>query len=144
MLKAVSILGFLAMVGGLIGLIMTQSLFSPSPLVWIPQIGGMLLMVWARVTFGRRSFHFAANPTAGGLVTEGPYRHVRHPIYSGVCLFAVAGTAAHGSWTAITLCGLVLAGSLVRLRCEEVLLAVRYPDYVSYAAKTKRLIPYVF
>ena len=101
-------------------------------------------MVWARVTFGRRSFHFAANPTEGGLVTAGPYRYIRHPIYSGACLFTVAGAAAHGSWLAAALCGLVIGGALVRLRCEEVLLTARYPQYNNYAANTWRMIPYVF
>ena len=144
MLKTVSTIGFLGMAGGLLGLIATRSLLSLSPLVIVPQAGGLLLMVWARVTFGRRSFHFAANPTEGGLVTAGPYRYIRHPIYSGVCLFTVAGAAAHGSWSAAALCVLVLAGAFVRLRCEEVLLVVRYPQYQNYAAKTWRMVPYVF
>jgi len=94
--------------------------------------------------FGRRSFHAAANPTEGELVTVGPYRYIRHPIYAAVCLFTVAGVATHRSWTAAALCGLVLVGALVRLRCEEVLLAVRFPQYHDYAAKTWRMIPYVF
>ena len=38
----------------------------------------------------------------------------------------------------------ILVGALVRLRCEEVLLAVRFPQYHDYAAKTWRMIPYVF
>ena len=144
MLKAVSTIGFLGMAGGILGLLATHSLLSPSPLAIIPQVAAVLLMVWARVVFGRRSFHFAANPTEGGLVTVGPYRHIRHPIYSAICLFTVAGVAAHWSWSAATLCGLVLGGALVRLWCEEVLLAARYPQYADYAAKTWRMIPYVF
>jgi protein-S-isoprenylcysteine O-methyltransferase Ste14 len=144
MLKAASTLGFLAMAGGLVGLIATRSIFSASPLVIVAQVGALLLMVWARVTFGRRSFHFTADPTEGGLVTTGPYRYIRHPIYAGACLFTVAGAAAHGSCSTAALCGLVLGGALVRLRCEEVLVAARYPDYAAYAAKTRRMIPYVF
>jgi protein-S-isoprenylcysteine O-methyltransferase Ste14 len=123
---------------------MTGRLFSESPLVIVPQVAAIVLMVWARITFGRRSFHAAANPTEGGLVTVGPYRYIRHPIYTAVCLFTVAGVAAHGSWLAVVLCGLVAGGALVRLRCEEVLLGVRYPQYHEYAAKTRRMIPYIF
>jgi protein-S-isoprenylcysteine O-methyltransferase Ste14 len=144
MLKTISTLGFLGMVGGLAGLIGTDMLFSSSSPVIVTQIAAVLLMVWARVVFGRRSFHAAANPTAGELVTVGPYRYVRHPIYAAACLFTVAGVATYRSWTAAALCGLVLVGALVRLRCEEVLLAVRFPQYHDYAAKTWRMIPYVF
>jgi protein-S-isoprenylcysteine O-methyltransferase Ste14 len=144
MLKTVSTIGYLGMAGGLIGLIATHSLFSPSPLVIVPQLGAVVLMMWARVTFGRRSFHFAANPTEGGLVTVGPYRFIRHPIYASVCVFTVAGAAAHPSWSSAALCGLILGGAIVRMRCEEVLLAARYPQYDSYAARTWRMVPYLF
>jgi protein-S-isoprenylcysteine O-methyltransferase Ste14 len=143
-LKALSIVGYLGMIVGLLGLLATSSLFSPSPVVIVPQILALLLLVWARLTFGRRSFHFAANPTAGGLVTTGPYRYIRHPIYTAVCLFAGAGAAAHWSWTTAAFGGLVLAGALVRLLCEEKLVAARYPEYRPYASKTWRVIPYVF
>jgi protein-S-isoprenylcysteine O-methyltransferase Ste14 len=52
----------------------------------------------ARVTFGRRSFHAAANPTAGGLVTTGPYRLIRHPIYTAACLFVGVQSLYTGLW----------------------------------------------
>ncbi len=144
MLKALSILGYLGMVGGIIGLLATHSLLSPSPLVIVQQVAAVLLMVWARVTFGRRSFHAVANPTEGGLVTAGPYRYIRHPIYSAVCLFTLPGVLAHPSWFAAALFAVILCGAIARMRCEEILLAARYSQYESYAAKTSRMIPHVF
>lgn len=144
MLRTLSNIGYLMMVGGIVGLIFIHCLLSSSLLVIGPQVAAFLLMVWARLTFGRRSFHFTANPTEGELVTVGPYRLIRHPIYSAVCLFTLAGVAAHWSWPSGALFGLVLGGALMRLRCEEILLAARYPQYADYAAKTWRLIPYVF
>ena len=56
----------------MISLIMCKSVFANSPLAIAVQIEAALLMIWARLTFGMRSFHLAANPTAGGLVTTGP------------------------------------------------------------------------
>jgi protein-S-isoprenylcysteine O-methyltransferase Ste14 len=144
MLKALSMLGFVGMAGGLAGLLAAHSLLSLSPLAMIPQLAAVLLMAWARITFGRRSFHLAANPTEGGLVMVGPYRYIRHPIYAAVCLFTVAGAAAHWSWLAAALGALVIVGAMVRMRCEEVLLVARYPQYQDYSAKTWRMIPYVF
>jgi protein-S-isoprenylcysteine O-methyltransferase Ste14 len=143
-LNAVSLFSYLAMVVGLVFLLLTGSLFSASPLVIVPQVAAIGLIVWARMTFGWRSFHLAANPTEGGLVTEGPYRYIRHPIYTAMCLFTMAGVAAHGSWLAFALCGIVLGGALVRLWCEEVLLKERFPQYHEYAARTWRMIPHVF
>src|SRR4051812_9764047 len=100
MLKTLSIVGYTGMIGGLLSMLVTQALFSSSPLVILVQGLALLLFLWARVTFGRRSFHLAANPTEGGLVTSGPYRYIRHPIYAAFCLFTSAGVAAHWSWSA--------------------------------------------
>jgi protein-S-isoprenylcysteine O-methyltransferase Ste14 len=144
MLKAISVLGYLVMVGGIIGLLFTRSLLSPSPFVIVPQVAATALMIWARVTFGRRSFHFAANPTAGGLVTTGPYHFIRHPIYTGVCLLVSAGGLAHLSWSTILLCGVVWGGAIARIFCEERLVVRQYPEYRQYAASTRRMIPFVF
>lgn len=143
-MKTLSITGYLGMMGGLLGLLATRSLFSSAAPVIGLQAMAFLLMLWARVTFGRRSFHLAANPTEGGLVTSGPYRYIRHPIYSAVCLFIGAGAAAHWSWSAGLFSGLVLAGAVLRIYCEEPLVAARYPQYAQYKATTWRMIPYVY
>ena len=143
-MKALSLLSFVLMVAGILGLIVTQSLFSTSPLVIGCQAVAVALMLWARLTFGRRSFHATADPTAGGLVTSGPYRFLRHPIYTAVVLFAFAGAFAHPSWTATGAALLILLGALTRMLSEERLLHARYPDYAAYAARTNRMLPYIF
>lgn len=72
--------GFLLMGGGLAALVVKNAVVSGNPAVILFQLAAIALMVWARVTFGRRSFHATANPTEGVLVTTGPYRFIRHPI----------------------------------------------------------------
>ncbi len=135
-LKAISIIGYLGMIGGLLALVITRNLFSAFPLIIFLQGASILLFFWARITFGRRSFHLVANPTEGGLVTGGPYRYVRHPIYAAMCLFASAGIAGHVSLGTGLCGGLILASAVVRITCEEVLVTARYPEYASYKAKT--------
>jgi protein-S-isoprenylcysteine O-methyltransferase Ste14 len=144
MLKALSMLGYLAMVGGLLGLLVMKKVFFLSPFVIAPQVAGTALMLWARFTFGRRSFHVVANPTEGGLVTTGPYRFIRHPIYAGMCLFATPGAVSHPSPSSILLCALIWVAGFARMFCEERLLCARYPEYRHYAASTPRVIPFLF
>jgi Phospholipid methyltransferase len=110
-LKWASILDYFALIVGILGLFWTHSLFSSSLVVIVCQALAVLLGIWARLSFGRRSFHVAANPTAGGLVTTGPYRFIRHPIYTAVCLFTMAGALAHWSGKGAWFAGLVLAPS---------------------------------
>jgi len=144
MLRMISVVGLLLMIAGMCGLIATRSLISAAPVVIVPQIAAFALMVWARVTLGSRSFHASADPTEGGIVTSGPYRFVRHPIYTAVCLFVFAGALAHFSLVAAGFALLVLLGSIGRMLCEERLLLQRYPDYADYAVRTRRMCPLVF
>jgi protein-S-isoprenylcysteine O-methyltransferase Ste14 len=144
MLKVISMLGVVVMIGALIGLYKIGVLFTAQPIAIALQLMAIGLMVWARVTFGRRSFHAAANPTAGGLVTTGPYRFIRHPIYTAACLFGWASIVVHWSLVSIAFGILLLLGALVRMLCEEQLVKQKYPEYVEYARVTKRMVPYVF
>lgn len=144
MLKVISILGVVVMIGALVGLYKIGVLFTAQPIAIVLQLIAVGLMVWARVTFGRRSFHAAANPTAGGLVTTGPYRFIRHPIYTAACLFGWGPIVVHWSLVSVAFGILLLLGALVRMMCEERLVKQKYPEYVEYARVTKRMVPYLF
>ncbi len=144
MQKVISVIGYLTMVGGLLGLLFTRNLLVAHPAVIAVQVAAAALLIWARIAFGRRSFQCAANPTEGGLVTTGPYRFIRHPIYTAVCLFATAGVAAHVSVIGLLLLGLIWIGAFTRMLCEEILVVQKYPEYLEYAARTARMIPFVF
>lgn len=132
------------MVAGIAGLFYEHALFTPAPLAIAVQAAAVALMIWARITFGRRSFHAAADPTSGGLVTTGPYHFIRHPIYTAATLFCWAGALASPSLKSIGCAVLVLFGGFLRMRSEETLVAQRYPEYREYAQRTKRMLPYVF
>ena len=142
--QAVSAVAFLTMAASALGLWYLGALLSWSPLVLVPQAGAILLMIWARLTFGRRSFHATAGATAGGLVISGPYRYIRHPIYTSVCLFVWAGALAHASVSAFALAGLVVTGGITRMHLEERSLVRRYPEYRDYSARTARMVPRVY
>jgi protein-S-isoprenylcysteine O-methyltransferase Ste14 len=144
MMKAISILGLLVMIGALVGLYKIGVLFTAQPIAIALQLIAVALMIWARITFGRRSFHAAANPTAGGLVTTGPYQIVRHPIYTAACLFGWSAIVVHWSLVSVAFGILLLLGALMRMMCEEQLVKLKYPEYVEYAKVTKRMVPYLF
>jgi protein-S-isoprenylcysteine O-methyltransferase Ste14 len=144
MLKVISIVGLVVMIGALIGLYKIGVLLTAQPIAIALQLLAVALMVSARVTFGRRSFHAAANPTAGGLVTTGPYRIIRHPIYTAACLFGWGSIVVHWSLASVALGMLLLLGALVRMICEEQMVKQKYPEYVEYAKVTRRMVPYLF
>jgi protein-S-isoprenylcysteine O-methyltransferase Ste14 len=142
-LKLVSIVGLVVLVAALTMLIVGHALIGESPIPIGVQILSFSLMVWARVTFGARSFHATANPTEGGVVTSGPYRFVRHPIYAAALSFTLAGVLSHISIINLVLGVCAVAGAGLRIVAEEKLLVQRYPEYKEYANRTKRIIPFL-
>ena len=101
-------------------------------------VAGGLWMVLSVVFLGRC---FGVLPEARGLVTRGPYRLVRHPLYLGE-LTGFSGLVI-ASPTVVNILAAVLfaAGQATRMRLEERALAAEFPEYHVYASRTPRLIP---
>lgn len=78
------------------------------------------------------------------LVTAGLYRWVRHPMYLGQAAIAVGAPLTLGCRWTLVLTVAVLIVLAVRVVLEEGALARTFPEYSRYAAKSKRLVPFVF
>lgn len=104
---------------------------------------GLGFAVWARVHIGRNwgmPMTIKAEPE---LVTSGPYRLVRHPIYTGI-LTAAVGTALAIDLLALAVAALLAVFFLYSATVEEQNLQATFPDaYPAYRARTKMLIPFV-
>ena len=142
-LRVASIPAFAMMVAGIVVMFVRGTLFGRDVPAIAVQAAAVALMVWARVTFGMRSFHAAANPTQGGLVTTGPYRFVRHPIYAAAIYFVWAGALDYRSPAVVGAASLLTTGAVLRMLSEERLLTGAYPAYAAYKRRTARIIPYV-
>jgi protein-S-isoprenylcysteine O-methyltransferase Ste14 len=105
---------------------------------------GLGLAIWARLHIGRNWGTPMSQKDDPELVTSGPYRLVRHPIYSGI-IFAGVGTAVALSWLwliAVALAGVYFVYSAT---VEERNMAKQFPEtYPAYRRSTKMLVPFVF
>jgi protein-S-isoprenylcysteine O-methyltransferase Ste14 len=105
---------------------------------------GLAFAVWARVHIGRNWGTPMSQKDEPELVTSGPYRLVRHPIYSGI-LIAGVGTAVALSWMWLVVVGLAGVYFIYSARVEERYLTKEFPDaYPAYQQSSKMLIPLVF
>ncbi|MEW5833703.1 MAG: isoprenylcysteine carboxylmethyltransferase family protein [Pseudomonadota bacterium] len=118
------------------------------PNAWLPLSGallvwaGVLFAIWARATLGRNWSAVVQVKQGHELVERGPYRWVRHPIYTGL-LAAYLGTAlALGEWRGLLGTAIVGVSFWFKLRLEERWMrdefGARYEDYMR---RTRALIP---
>jgi protein-S-isoprenylcysteine O-methyltransferase Ste14 len=107
-------------------------------------LAGLALALWARWHLGRNWGSPMSQKDSPELVTTGPYRWIRNPIYSGLIL-AMIGTAIGVSvqWLVVAV---VLGGYFVYSAVtEQKDMAALFPDtYPAYQRSTKMLIPFVF
>jgi protein-S-isoprenylcysteine O-methyltransferase Ste14 len=105
---------------------------------------GLGFAIWARLHIGRNWGTPMSKKDEPELVTSGPYRLVRHPIYSGI-LLAGAGTAVALSWTWLIAVGLAGVYFVYSATVEERYLSEQFPDaYPMYRRSTKMLVPLIF
>jgi protein-S-isoprenylcysteine O-methyltransferase Ste14 len=107
---------------------------------------GLVMRVWTRLTIGQMYSGYLRVQAGHVLVTDGPYRLVRHPGYTGLVIMALGlciGYASLIGLIAIPL--LLLPGLAYRMKVEERLLKEQFgDDYRAYARKTRKLIPFVW
>lgn len=139
-----SLSGYGLAVSGILILIFNNFIISKNPVTILIQILSIGLMIRARITFGTRSFHVTADTTKGKLVTNGPYRWLRHPIYDSVIYFSLACLISYPVLLSFIAVALITGGLYLRMIMEERSLRATYPEYAAYARKAKRLIPFIF
>lgn len=79
------------------------------------------------------------------LITSGPYHLIRHPIYLGSILFSPSIPMIAGSFYGFVIMLVPIPMLLYRIRIEEKIMVSRFgQEYLEYAHKTKKLIPYIY
>jgi protein-S-isoprenylcysteine O-methyltransferase Ste14 len=108
-------------------------------------LAGAAFVVRCRAELGAAWSFAPKADQSTGLVTTGPYRLVRHPLYLGLALIAVGGALAFSSWPALVI---VLSGIVPtfgwRARAEEKVLTLTFGErHASYRQRTKMILPYL-
>jgi protein-S-isoprenylcysteine O-methyltransferase Ste14 len=103
---------------------------------------GVVFAIWSRVTLGRNWSSMPQVKEQHELVVQGPYRIVRHPIYTGLIL-TVAGTGlALNKGIGLIMAVLIFASYWLKSRVEERLMMETFPEqYPEYRRRVKALIP---
>jgi protein-S-isoprenylcysteine O-methyltransferase Ste14 len=107
-------------------------------------IAGGLLFLWVLRHNRPSNFSFRPEPPQNNqLITGGPYRFIRHPMYLALLLAMTGVVLLYGEpwrWLALGVLGTVLH---FKARLEERFLCVRFTEYRDYMAHTKSILPFV-
>lgn len=129
--------------------------FSPTALALLPRtihepafllLADVLMVVgvalsWTALWTLRRCFGIL--PEARGLVTSGPYRYTRHPIYTGEYLSVLGMALPAFSLLSAGLFILFCLLQYLRSRKEEAVLSALFPEYATYRRRTPAFLPCV-
>lgn len=117
----------------------------------ISETVGALLMfagvagyVWALLAL-RRNWSISAEIKEGQtLVTSGPYRFVRHPMYFFMMLVVIGSGLIISNYMILVFTPFVFIAYYLRGKLEEKMLCEEFPEYAEYIKRTKMLIPGIF
>ena len=110
----------------------------------VVEVCGIAFAIWAREHLGKLWSGRVTLKEGHHLVDTGPYRLVRHPIYTGILVGISAVVMVRGKLSAVLALPLFLIGIARKIEAEEQLLSAELGDeYAVYRAKVRAIIPFI-
>jgi protein-S-isoprenylcysteine O-methyltransferase Ste14 len=144
------IVGAGAVVAGLLAGMAKSATIRPAAVAdWIGLVlfwAGISLRLWSFQTLGRYFTITVQTSVDQPVISDGPYRLIRHPSYTALLLIIAAVGLLIGNWWSLAcLTAAMASGLVVRIRVEERALIHDLGDgYRDYAATHKRLVPFIW
>jgi protein-S-isoprenylcysteine O-methyltransferase Ste14 len=116
-----------------------------NPFYLVGAIIGVFIMVWSLWTMRLSNLNVMPDLKANSiLVTSGPYKWIRHPMYAGGLLIMLMLVLNHFTLLRVGYWLVLWLDLHFKLVLEEKLLAGKFPEYPAYKQRTKRLIPFIY
>ncbi|MCF7805035.1 MAG: isoprenylcysteine carboxylmethyltransferase family protein [Candidatus Marinimicrobia bacterium] len=129
-----------------IGIILLQGpVLADGFILLLLEAGGILLGLWSIWVMGIGNFNITPETVKGGqMVARGPYRLIRHPMYTSVLLTLLPLVLSKLTIFRILWYVLLLVTLCLKCRYEENLLEDHYSGYTEYRNRTWRIIPFLY
>ncbi len=126
-------------------LLLNTSIKSVPALAYVFIILSVILVFWAIAAMQKSKLSILPEPSANAvLITNGPYRFVRHPMYTAIIIGSIGLLISHFSAFSLGCMLALLIILLIKLTWEEKMLSKKFTAYENYMKHTSRLIPYIF
>lgn len=107
-------------------------------------VTGLSISIWSRWMLAGNWSNDVRFKQGHELIQTGPYRFVRHPIYTGILVMCFAPAIQFGQlhcWLGTLIIGI---GFWIKLKQEESVMLQHFPEYAGYRKRVKALVPFVF
>lgn len=104
-------------------------------------MAGNILSAYVLFHLGRS---FSVMPEARRLITDGPYRRIRHPLYLAEGIAVLGLFVQYLSWPAFVILLVQMGFQFLRMGNEEAVLQETFPDYAAYMRRSRRVLPGIY
>jgi len=112
---------------------------------YIPVLFSALLAFWAAGAMKPGNFNIVPYPVKNGvMISRGPYRLIRHPMYASILIFSFGLLAGQFDYKKLLVSVVLMVCLVIKMYFEEKLLCAHHPGYKAYIQKTKRIIPFIW
>jgi protein-S-isoprenylcysteine O-methyltransferase Ste14 len=108
-------------------------------------MAGLSIGIWAVISM--RIGNMSVSPVVkenAELVQKGPYKLIRHPMYSAILICGIPIIINYFDWFRLAVLLVLFFNLLLKSKMEEMLLMRRFSEYKNYRRKTKRFFPFIF
>ena len=124
---------------------LTGPIFPANLVLLFIEVLGIGFGVWAVIAMGIGNFNITPDPLQSSrLITRGPYRWIRHPMYLALLVTTLPLIVANFSEARLLVWGILLIDLVLKLNYEETLLAENLTGYLEYQQKSSRLVPRLY
>ena len=125
-------------------IMLTGEIIPSKKILLLLLILSLLIGFWAIVEMKFRFNIFPALLSNSSLVTSGPYRFIRNPMYTSIIFMMLILLINDFSYPRLIIWIFLILIFIAKINIEEKILLKEFTSYPEYKAKTKRLIPFIF
>lgn len=105
----------------------------------------IFLILWAIIVMRKSKLRISPIPAADALlITEGPYKYIRHPMYTAIFMGVTGLLIIYFTWMRLVMAIALAVVLLIKMSWEEKMLSMKFITYKNYIAHSKKIIPYLF
>ena len=143
--KKLHILLVTLQLGGIFYFLLSGIVFPKNGFIFLIYFIAIFIGSWAVFSMNNQTINVLPDVRDNATLTKsGPYKLIRHPMYTAVLSFLLGLLMNDFSMLRLLIYGCVVLVLLFKISVEERMLLAKFPDYKDYSTTTKKLIPFIY